>query len=314
MPGLVTPPQGTNDPPYYNSGSTSGGNGTGSNYIGNYSNLPDGFSNAGAGGAGNSAYVRDVQPNELASEQLAGLLAPGNRYIDMARSAGTDQANDRGMLNSSVSAGNSERSAIQAAAPIAQANAAAYGTAAGQNEDALNTILQTRMNNTTSRANAQGAAGAQRYAAELGLRNDEEQRTYSGEQAGINRNFSDYMAQLGYGNQMRGAAFQLGGQLLAGSESFNHSLMLEASQNPFMMQDPEALGGFMDFANQGTSDYYNQLFGFAGNEGSNLPQWQENSNWYVSPDFSQQYGDGSYVGGGPQLPYQPQPVNNTGGP
>ncbi|HEX2614723.1 MAG TPA: hypothetical protein VHL10_04470, partial [Nitrososphaera sp.] len=251
--------------------------------------------------------------NELTSENLAGLLAPGNRYIDMARQAGMDVSNDRGLLNSSIAAGNSERSAIQAAEPIAAADAAAYGTAAGQNQDALNTILATRMNNQTSRQNALAAAGASRYSADLGLRNSRENRQFEGEQAGINRNFTDYLTQMGYGQQQRMAAFQLGGNLLQDSTQFNHNLFLNASNNPFMMADPQALQGFADFANGPANDYYNELFGFAlGGEG-NLPQWQENSNWYVSPDFSQEYGDGTYVGGGPQLPYQPQPYNDNGG-
>ena len=304
----TTPPSGISDPPYYNGNSSSQSSGSsGASYIGNYANLPAGFSNAGGAGS-NSAYVRQVQPNELTSDQLNGLLAPGNQYIDMARSAGLDLANDRGLLNSAMAAGNSQRAAIQAALPIAQADATAYGTAAGQNQDALNTILATRMNNQASMANAAAAAGASRYAAGLGLQKNREQRGYEGTQAGINRNFQDYMTQMGYGQQQRMAAFNLGGSLLQGSQSFNNQLFLNASQNPFMMQDPGALQGFANFANTDANSYYDSLFGYGLNGGSDLPQWQENSNWYVSPDFSQQYGDGTYVGGGPQLPYTQQPT------
>jgi hypothetical protein len=306
MPTTPPPISGQQDPNYYNGQSTGTGSGYGQNYIGSYANLPPGVTNAGGAG-GNNAYTRQVQDNELVSNQLNGLLAPGSQYIDLARQSGLDTANSRGLLNSSMAAGAAQAEAIKAALPIAQGNAQAYNAAAQQNLDALNTILATRMNNQTSRANANTAAGAQRYSAQLGLQNNREQRQYSGEQAGINRNFQDYMTQMGYGQQQRMAAFQLGGNLLQNSQTFNHNLFLNAMQNPFIMQDPEALAGFGQFADQGSQSYYNDLFGYAMNGGDTLPQWQENSNWYVSPDFSQEYGDGTYVGGSPQLPYQQQP-------
>lgn len=309
------PPSGINDPPYNNGSGSSytSGTGYGSTQIGNYTNLPQGITNAGGQNSTSNAYTRQVQPNELASYQLQGLLASDSPYIAQARQAGLDVSNDRGLLNSSMAAGNSERAAIQSALPIAQQDAASYGTAAGQNLDALNTILGTRMNNQSSEANARTAANAQRYAAYLGLTNNRENRTFEGQQAGINRNFQDYMAQMGYGNQARLMGMQIGGNLLEGSQTFNNNLMLNASQNPFMMQDPQALQGFMDFANGPYNDYINNLFGYGTNGGSYLPQWQENSNWYTSPDYSQQYGDGTYVGGSPQLPYQQEPYNNYGG-
>lgn len=319
----TTPPSGVNDPPYYNDsgGVTGAGSGDystaghGSSYIPGYSNLPAGITNAGGPNGAYSAYTRTVQPDQLTSQQLAGLLNPGNQYIDMARSAGLDTANDRGMLNGSIAAGASQRAAIQAAEPIAQADAGAYSTAAGQNLDALNTILQTHMNNQTSENTARIGAGAQMYSANLGLLNSRENRTFQGDQAGINRSFQDYMEQQGFGQSMRAASFNLGGNLLQGSQNFNNNLMLQASQNPFMMQDPQALSGFMNFANQGASSYYGDLFGYAMNGGQQLPQWQENNPWYTTPDYSQQYGDGQYAGGGPQLPYGVEPLNiyNGGG-
>lgn len=51
---------------------------------------------------------------------LESLLAPGSSYIDNARQRGIEYAATRGGVNSSIAAGAAERSAIEAAAPLAQ--------------------------------------------------------------------------------------------------------------------------------------------------------------------------------------------------
>jgi hypothetical protein len=299
-----------------NYGGTSAGNGYGMSYVGGFSNLPNGIQNAGQGA--NNAYTGTVTPDETVANNLTGLLASNNPYITLARQSGMDAANDRGLLNSGIAAGNSQRAAIQASLPIAQQDAQTAATLQGTNLNNLNQVLATRMNNLSSETNARTAAGASMYNARLGLTNSRENRTFEGQQAGLGRSFQDYMAQQGFGNQMRMASFNLGGQLLQGSQNFNNNLFLQASSNPFMMNDPEALSGFASFANSGMDGYYNDLFGYAGNGGGDLPQWQENNQWYQTPDYSQEYGDGNYAGGSPQLPYFQQPdtypnYNGNGG-
>lgn len=280
--------------------------GYGSSFVGNYTNLPGGITNAG-GTTGNNAYVGAVQPDSTVASQLSGLLASDSPYLEQARQSGIDDANGRGLLNSGISSGNVERAAIQSSLPIAAQDAATSAGLQTTNLNNLNQILATRMNNTASMHNAADAAGASEYATSTGLLNNREQRSYEGDQAGVNRSFADYMQQQGFGNQSRQAAFTLGGQMLLNSQNFNNSLFLNASQNPFMMADPQALQGFSDFANQGQSGYYDDLFGAATNGGNSLPQWQENNQWYQTPDYSQQYGNGNYAGGGPQLPFYAQP-------
>lgn len=51
---------------------------------------------------------------------LESMLAPGSSYIDNARQRGMELAATRGGINSSIAAGAAERSAIEAAAPLAQ--------------------------------------------------------------------------------------------------------------------------------------------------------------------------------------------------
>lgn len=59
------------------------------------------------------------------SDNVNGLLAKGSPYIDQAKSAGVDYANARGVQNSSIAAGASEKAAYDAVVPIATADAAA---------------------------------------------------------------------------------------------------------------------------------------------------------------------------------------------
>ena len=58
-----------------------------------------------------------------ASERLTGLLASDSPYLARARTRGLQHANRRGLLSSSIAAGASEAAAIDAAAPIALADA-----------------------------------------------------------------------------------------------------------------------------------------------------------------------------------------------
>jgi hypothetical protein len=57
------------------------------------------------------------------ADQLTGLLAANSPYMQQAREAGLRIANRRGLLNTSIAAGNSEAAAIAAAAPIASQDA-----------------------------------------------------------------------------------------------------------------------------------------------------------------------------------------------
>lgn len=104
-----------------------------------------------------------VQNNQLVSDRLNGLTSGNSRYIQDARQQGREQAARSGLMTSSIAAGNAERSAIQAALPIAQADAARYGTVADQNMAATNTAAQfnsgANLNAATSDANASNAAG-----------------------------------------------------------------------------------------------------------------------------------------------------------
>lgn len=279
---------------------------TGSNsYVGTYSHLPQGFSNAG--GAGNSAYVREVQPNELTSNQLTGLLASNSPYIQQARQQAVNAANGRGLLNSSIAAGNAQGAAIQAGLPIAQQDAAAYATAAGQNQEYLNQILQARI-----------GAGASNYNADTQYNLGMNRLQYEGAQAGLNRGFQDYMRQQGQNDWLRQAAFNLGSNMLQSNNNFTQNAYLQGMDNPFAISNPEAFQGYLDRATQGANSYYDNLFGFATNAGQPTSNWYENTSYYTSPyggtsglyDYSPNPYSGYYGGYYPQQGNSAQPANN----
>lgn len=85
-----------------------------------------------------NAMTRTVQGNELVRNQLNALTASDSQYIQQARDRAYNDASSRGMLFSSMAAGNAQRSAIDAALPIAQQDATTYGRTASENMAAVN--------------------------------------------------------------------------------------------------------------------------------------------------------------------------------
>lgn len=86
--------------------------------------------------------------------QMNQLLDSDSSYIQQARQSGAEQAASRGLLNSSISAGASQKAAIDAAMPIAQQDAKAYNDFALTTHAADEAIRQGSYNVT---ANTQGA-------------------------------------------------------------------------------------------------------------------------------------------------------------
>lgn len=79
-------------------------------------------------------------PNDssLVAKQLQALLASDSPYVQRARTRAMEYANSRGGLNSSIAAGAGEGAAIDAAMPIAQADASAHLGSLRDNANALN--------------------------------------------------------------------------------------------------------------------------------------------------------------------------------
>jgi hypothetical protein len=89
-------------------------------------------------------FARNITPNELVQNQLNALLGNNSAYMQNARQRGAEYAASRGNLNSSIAAGASQRAALEAALPIANADAQAYRDANSQNFESLSQLRQQR--------------------------------------------------------------------------------------------------------------------------------------------------------------------------
>lgn len=115
-----------------------------------------------------AAATRSTNDNELVSSNLTGLLQADSPYLQQAQTIAKQAANKSGLLNTSMAAGAGTSAAIQAALPIAQGDAQAYQTAAGQNQanqqqtnltNAQNTIQNNQFNASTQNQQSQFNTG-----------------------------------------------------------------------------------------------------------------------------------------------------------
>lgn len=179
----------------------------------------------GIQGTDNRAYTRQVTGNELVQNQMMGLSNRGGAWLQNAAQRGRQDANRRGLVNSSIASGSAERSALEAAMPIAQADAATYGRTQAENMEALNRgLMQERdiMNQQTlegQRQAGQGiSAGIQAQLTREGfqqeLQRQRENLAFQGEMQGLDRSQQQWMAQFGLGANMtlgqQGFGFDLG--------------------------------------------------------------------------------------------------------
>ncbi len=88
----------------------------------------------------------NVTPDSMVSNQLSGLLAKNNPYIQQAVNAANLQASRRGMLNTGAAAGFATDAAIKQALPIAQQDALTRQKANEANAAAQNTLLNNALN------------------------------------------------------------------------------------------------------------------------------------------------------------------------
>lgn len=286
----------------------------GSHFGGQY-NANQGYGTNGSGlpaglmGVPGGATVGTIQPGQLMSDQLNGLLASNSPYMQYATQQGLNTAGARGLLNSSLAAGSAQGAAIAAAAPIAQENATQIS---GLQTTNLNNLNQLKESQTAAAgsigAAAQGARGqitAANINSQGALQRQREDLAYSGEQAGLNRSFEQGLTQQQYennlglaNNQFQNTAgldflqngllqntavlqsglnlnnaltqdqFQLGANLLQGQQNFYSNAGIQAMNNPAIMGDPQAFGGYMQFLMDPFSSTIDNIFknipGFGG--------------------------------------------------
>lgn len=112
-------------------------------------------------------HTRDVGQQELVSSQMQQLLDSESPYMQQALLAGQRQAASRGLLSSSMAAGAAQAAAIQAALPIAAADAQTYSRVASENAAAINQINIAKLQSTTQMASTIVQASAAMAQAQL---------------------------------------------------------------------------------------------------------------------------------------------------
>jgi len=119
-------------------------------------------------------FVRDVEQDELVENRLVGMLNSDSAYMRNARNTGRVTQAERGGLSSSMYAGAAQSAAIQAAAPIANADANAYRQAASENLQAMNANILAKLQSATqieaANIGAMAATGAARINADAQLK------------------------------------------------------------------------------------------------------------------------------------------------
>lgn len=97
---------------------------------------------------------RGVEANETVSGQLKTVLDTDSPLLQRARARAQEAANARGLVNSSIAVQSGEAAMIDAALPIASADASVYNLASRENQNAMNQSRQFG-------ASAVNTAGAQ---------------------------------------------------------------------------------------------------------------------------------------------------------
>lgn len=272
-------------------------------------------------------YTREMTDEELTSRQLQGLLASDSPYMRQAALAGQRMAAQRGALSSSIAAGASQASAIQAAFPIAAADAQAFQQMRSQNAAAINNTnlakLQSATNMATSKLQSLTALATTTMQAEtqskVAALNANVQSQIAAMEAQSRREALVFQAAhdrsmqaLQQQGQMNLAAFQQAGRMdLAAFEQAGR-MDLAAAQNDYALQqlgyqgnisayllDQELRASMFQSANSMFADMLSSI-GLSGMDPTQMPAAVSNMmaafNTAFNINFETFYGSGG--GGG----------------
>lgn len=302
MAGIASPPAAPN---LYNTGAAmTNSNNTYTNTTGSGqytagtqpagNNYPAGIYGPGPGGSGTALGL--LTPQDLTSANLTSLLNTNSPYIQQARIQATNQANSRGLANSSIAAGNAQAAAIQAGLPIASGDAQAALGLQETNLGDLSKAQTAQIGADATTTAAATSAAAQRYIADTNnageLLRQREDLAFTGEQnqlgyqrqLGLQNNQGDIAAGLSnlgydqnsalsaqnYGQNLGLDQFNLAGTLLQGQQNFFGNAGIAAMSNPAIMGDPTSFGGYLQFLmnpfSQAIDNMFSNIFGQIGGQ------------------------------------------------
>lgn len=157
-------------------------------------------------------------PYNVVTDNLNNLLSNDGTYMTNARQRGLEQAASRGMLNSSIAAGSSQRAALEAAQPI------------------LSNIM-----GLTSQRESQAFSSSE---AQRG-------RQFQAEFASMNAQLQDWMSNNDFNRNFNG---QLAMMPIASAADMWSGLMQLAASDPTVFT-PDVLAGYQDFFQTGFDEY-----------------------------------------------------------
>lgn len=275
-PDTMPYPAETPNPAY---GSAWGGSSS-SNYANPYDpRIGNGGLPPGIQGSAERAYVGYTQGDQTAEQHVNNMLNRNSAYMQNADRQGRRTAQGRGLLNSSIAAGNAQAAAINAAAPIAMQDANTYAQQARQNVDVLNQRAMAR--ESRSGGGGSGAQAAARLAGEMQLQAQRERLAYEGEQAELQRQYGSYNQNMGYGqalglqnnqysnmlnNDMSMGGFQAAVNSNYSNQQYYQQAALQGMNNPAIINNPTGFQNYLNFI-QGPSfqnninSYLNLAFG-----------------------------------------------------
>lgn len=210
----------------------------------------------GLGETDRGAVTRSVQDSELTSKQLSRLLDENGEYIRNARLRAREGAAGSGMLMSSIAAGAAQRSAVDAALPIAQGDANTFFQTSSENMRAQNEDAQ---NDQGAGRNLFGQAmglDAQSQENELGRQftsaENAANRGFQGEQAGLDRSLTidqnERQRQVQILMQERGISADMARQIVDQQFTSGEN-RLTREQNATLEQNRLAQGRFDSYVN-----------------------------------------------------------------
>lgn len=108
-----------------------------------------------------------VTPDQTVEGRIGNIVNPNNPLMVQAETQANSDANARGLINSSMATSAGQDAMYRAALPIATADAATYGKAAGYNADQANQVALQNAQMKTSTAQANLSANTQWAGANL---------------------------------------------------------------------------------------------------------------------------------------------------
>lgn len=126
--------------------------------------------------AQNSIYTRAVDPKETVAGQLETLLKADSPYLQRAQALAAEQANSRGLMNSTLASSAGTAAAIDAALRVAQPDAATFNEAGRYNTDIQNTYLRESLAHQRGQSNMQLANALQQDSLRLSAQLDSDSR------------------------------------------------------------------------------------------------------------------------------------------